>query len=361
MCSNCVPEINQDAVEGFGEKLLGVLNSAGLSMMISIGHRTGLFDALQDCGPVSSQELAERAKMNERYVREWLGAMVTGRIVNYDPTEQTFVLPPEHAALLTTSAAPDNFAATMQWVSVLGSVEDGIVECFRNGGGVHYDAFARFHDVMAEESAQTVVAALHDHILPIVPDLEDQLTAGIDVLDVGCGSGRALIQLAKSFPQSRFTGFDFSEEAIGKACVEAQKSNLDNIAFKVQDVSDIGQSNAFDLITAFDAIHDQRDPAKVLSEIQAALRSDGTFLMQDIASSSHLEKNLERPLSPFLYTISTMHCMTVSLAQGGAGLGTCWGEELAQRMLKDAGFKSVDMVQLPHDAMNSYFISRKVE
>jgi 2-polyprenyl-3-methyl-5-hydroxy-6-metoxy-1,4-benzoquinol methylase len=124
-------------------------------------------------------------------------------------------------------------------------------------------------------------------------------------------------------------------------------------------VSRLGEAEKFDLITAFDAIHDQAKPDLVLREIVAALRPGGTFLMQDILASSHLEKNLENPLAPFLYTISTMHCMSVSLAQGGAGLGTCWGRELAEKMLRDAGLHEIRVEKLPHDDMNYYYISRK--
>lgn len=359
MCSKCIPQIDTANVEAFGEKLVGILNSSGLALMISVGHRTGLLDEMAEMGPATSHEIAQDANLNERYVREWLGAMVTGGIVMYDETDGTYHLPAEHAALLTRAASPDNAASTMQWVSVLGQVESEIVDCFHQGGGVHYSAFSRFHDVMADESAQTVVAALGEHILPLVPEMIDQLNAGIDVLDVGCGSGGALNSLAAQYPNSSFTGYDFSEEAIAKANAEAAARGLSNIKFVVKDVAEIGETAAYDLIFAFDAIHDQGQPAKVLTEINAALRDNGTFLMQDISSSSHLEKNMDNPIGPFLYTISTMHCMTVSLAQGGAGLGTCWGRELACEMLDDAGFDNVQVHALDHDMFNNYFIARK--
>jgi 2-polyprenyl-3-methyl-5-hydroxy-6-metoxy-1,4-benzoquinol methylase len=351
--------MNQKAVEAFGEKLLGVLNSAATALMISIGHRTGLFDTMAQMDPATSEQIADRASLNERYVREWLGAMVTGGIVHYDPAQRTYALPAEHAALLTRSAAEGNVAVTNQWIAVLGQVEDDIVDCFKKGGGVHYSAYSRFHDVMAEESAQTVAAALKEHILPLVPDLVERLEAGIEVLDVGCGCGRAMNLLAETFPNSRFAGYDFSEEAVSKARAEAQRRGLANARFEVRDVADIGERHAYDLITAFDAIHDQCDPAKVLSEIEAALRDDGTFLMQDIASSTELQNNVDHPVGAFLYTISCMHCMTVSLAQGGAGLGTCWGEELACEMLGAAGFNRIRVQRLDHDFLNSYFIAKK--
>jgi 2-polyprenyl-3-methyl-5-hydroxy-6-metoxy-1,4-benzoquinol methylase len=359
MSTTIVCEPVRAKVDAFAERLVGILTDAGLGLMLSIGHRTGLFDAMADLPPLTSESIAKRAGLNERYVREWLGAMVTGGIVAYDPADQTYVLPPEHATLLTRAGKPANFAATMQWLSVLGHVEDDIVECFRRGGGVHYEKFHRFHDVMAEESAQTVVAALRDHILPLDGGLNDKLDRGIDVLDIGCGSGRAVCLMAADFPRSRFVGYDLCDEAVAAANNQARRDGLNNVRFEARDVSRLGESATFDLVTAFDAIHDQAKPQVVLHRIVSALRPGGTFLMQDILASSRLEKNIGNPLAPFLYTISTMHCMSVSLAQDGAGLGTCWGRELAEKMLRDAGLVDIHVEKLPHDDMNYYYIAQK--
>ena len=351
--------LDQKKAEKFAEKMIGIINGAALALMTSIGHRTGLFDVLAELPPASSQQIADAAGLNERYVREWLGAMVAGRIIDYDARERTYVLPQEHAAALTRSASPNNLAATMQFIPLLGCVEDQIVESFRHGGGVHYSAFPRFHEVMAEESNQTVVAALIDHILPLAEGLVDRLNEGIEVLDVGCGSGNALITMARVFPKSRFTGFDFSEEAIARAAAEAERVGLSNIRFEAKDVATLNGGPRFGLITAFDAIHDQASPALVLKGISNALADDGVFLMQDIAGTSYLDKDIEHPAAPYLYTVSCMHCMTVSLAQNGAGLGTMWGAETARLMLAEAGFTKLEVKQLPHDIMNNYFIARK--
>lgn len=343
----------------FADRLVQILNDGALNLMIGIGHRTRLFDVMADMRPATAEAIARTANLNERYVREWLGSIVTGRIVKYDPVDQTYELPAEHAELLTRAATPINFASAMQWMAVLGGVEDQIVQCFERGGGVGYEAFHRFHEVMAEESSQTVVNALVDHILPLADGLAEQLERGIEVMDIGCGSGRAVCKLAAEFPNSRFTGYDLCQDAIATARDEAESRGLDNARFETRDVSKIGDRERFDLITAFDAIHDQARPNVVLREIANALRPGGTFLMQDILASSCLEKNCENPIAPFLYTISTMHCMTVSLAQGGAGLGTCWGRELAEKMLRDAGFTNIRVEKLPHDDMNYYYIARK--
>ena len=352
-------ELDQAKSEAFAERMIGILNDAALALVTSIGHRTGLFDVMADLPPSTSQQIAEAANLNERYVREWLGAMVVGRIVEHDPEDGTYYLPQEHAAWLTRAASPNNIAVTAQFIPVLGMVEDGIVESFKHGGGLPYSAFPRFHEVMAEDSGQTVVAALADHILPLVPGLIERLEEGIDVLDVGCGSGRALNLMARTFPNSRFSGYDFSEEAIARARAEAQEYGTTNVRFELKDAAALDEKASYDLITTFDAVHDQADPAAVLKGIADALREDGVYLMQDIAGSSHAHKNMNHPIGPLLYTVSTMHCMTVSLSQGGEGLGTMWGEEKAREMLEEAGFKEVEVKQLPHDFMNSYYIVTK--
>jgi 2-polyprenyl-3-methyl-5-hydroxy-6-metoxy-1,4-benzoquinol methylase len=165
--------------------------------------------------------------------------------------------------------------------------------------------------------------------------------------------------MAKAFPASTFTGYDLCEDAIEAANSLAREQGLDNVTFLVKDITSLVEPEGYDLVTAFDIVHDQKDPVAVLSNIHSALKAGGTFLMQDIAGSSYLEKNLDHPIGPFGYTISTMHCMTVSLAQGGAGLGTMWGEELAEEMLADAGFTGLMKHKLEHDFINVYYVLKK--
>lgn len=359
MCQLCAPTISSK--EEFSGKLVEMMNHAGLALMVSIGHRTGLFDVMNGLPPATIPEIATAAGLNERYVREWLGAMTMGRIVHCDPDGPRFHLPPEHAASLIRQAGADNIAVLAQYFAVLGTVEDQVVDCFHRGGGVPYSAFPRFHAVMAEDSGQSVLSTLLDTVLPIIPGIQEALEAGIEVLDVGCGSGRALNLMARHFPNSQFLGLDLSREAITSAQAEARKNGLRNANFEVRDLSDFeirSPRDQFHLITAFDAIHDQARPDRVLTGIARALRKDGTFLMQDIAGSSEIHRNFDRPLAPLLYTISTMHCMTVSLAQGGVGLGAMWGREKAVAMLEEAGFTRVEIQELPHDIQNSYYLAR---
>ena len=345
--------------EVFAERLLEVLNGGALAVMVSVGHRTRLFDTMAVIGAATSDQLAAAAGLNERYVREWLAAMVTGRVVELDPETGRYRLPPEHASWLTRAASPDNLAVTAQWIPTLAAVEDDIVRCFSEGGGVPYERYSRFHDVMAEESGQTVLSVLFTHILPLVPGAEDRLEAGTTLLDLGCGRGRALLMLAEQFPNSRFQGLDLSEEAVAHAAAEADVRGLGNAHFEARDLStfDIdAEPGAFEFVTTFDAVHDQARPLAMLRGVRRSLTADGVYLMQDIQGSSNVHENIDHPGGTLLYMISCMHCMTVSLAQGGEGLGAMWGEQKARELLAEAGFGKVDMHLLDHDPFNAYYV-----
>ncbi|MBM4259788.1 MAG: methyltransferase domain-containing protein [Deltaproteobacteria bacterium] len=291
--------LNPATVEEFSHHMLTVLNHGAIALMLSIGHRTGLFDTMAELPASTSGQIARAAGLQERYVREWLGAMVTGRIVTYDAASDSYKLPPEHAASLTRAATPNNMAMFMQYIPLLGAVEDAIVECFRHGGGVPYAAFPRFQHVMAEESSQTVAAALVDAILPLAPGIIEALRSGIEVLDVGCGRGHALNMMAKAFPQSRFTGYDFSKEGIAAGKTEAHAWGLTNVRFAVKDMATMEDHERYGLITAFDAIHDQAKPRDVLKRIASALKPDGIFLMLrilvEVISDSGERDQVPRP------------------------------------------------------------------
>jgi 2-polyprenyl-3-methyl-5-hydroxy-6-metoxy-1,4-benzoquinol methylase len=360
MAENLLAE--KEKVTDFQTRLLEILNNSSLSFMISIGHRSGLFDTLSGMDYATSDEIAEKAGLNERYLREWLGAMVTGGIIDYDGATKTFRLPEEHSASLTRNAGADNMAVFMQYFSLFGEVEDDILTCFSNGGGVPYSRFRRFHEIMAEDSGQSVLSSLESHILPLVPGIRQKLDQGIRVLDIGCGSGRIVNRLSSLFPNSWFTGMDLSPEAIGYARREAAKSGLRNTEFIIKDLSDFDETapaGRYDFVTSFDAIHDQAKPLNVLKGIFRTLKNDGVYLMQDISGTGNLEEDKEHLIGPFLYTVSCMHCMTVSLAQGGEGVGAMWGEDMIRDYLRSAGFISVKKNKLDHDIQNYWYVVRK--
>jgi 2-polyprenyl-3-methyl-5-hydroxy-6-metoxy-1,4-benzoquinol methylase len=351
--------IDQTRAEEFAGQVIGALNSGFTTLMISVGERTGLFDNMAKLPPSTSDEIARAAGLNERYVREWLANMTVARFVQLDPVKGTYFFPPEHAASLTRAAGPGNLATFAEFLSQMGKVEDDIVEAFSKGGGVPYAKFDKFQELMRQESAQVFDATLLDVTLPLVEGLPAKLESGIDVADVACGAGHAINIMARAYPKSRFTGYDFSEEGVGFGRKEAQEWGLKNATFEVKDVAKLDGSAKFDLITVFDAIHDQAQPRTVLKGIADSLKPGGVFLCADIAADSSPAGNMEHPLAPAMYAISTFHCMTVSLALGGEGLGTMWGKQQAHELLQEAGFTSVEEKMVEGDILNVYYICRK--
>jgi 2-polyprenyl-3-methyl-5-hydroxy-6-metoxy-1,4-benzoquinol methylase len=352
-------EPNTDTTEEFAARMVGAIDSASLAILLSIGHQTKLFDTLAEMPAATSAQIADAAGLNERYVREWLGGVAAGRIVDYDPAAQTYSLPAHRAAVLTRAAGPDNLSRVAQFIPLLGEVEQKIIGCFSAGGGLSYSEYPRFHKLMAEMSGETFDAALIDVILPMAAGLPELLREGADVADIGTGSGHAINVMAKAFPASRFTGIDFSDEGLAVARAEASQWGLTNATFVAKDVTALDETETYDAITVFDAIHDQAHPAQVLANIYRALRPGGVFLMVDVKASSQVEDNIGVPFAAYLYTVSTMHCMSVSLGLDGDGLGTVWGRQLATRMLADAGFRDVQVREIDTDPINFYYVARK--
>ena len=349
--------VDSTEVEQFAMQVVSVLTGSVLTYMIDIGHRTGLFASAAE-GPATSEQLADRAGLAERYVREWLAAMVTGRIFDYDPATATYTLPPAHAALLTDG--PMSLAPMAALSTHLGKHVHQVARAFREGGGVPYSEFRpEFTDVMDAISRVYYDGSLIDGYLPLIPGLRERLEQGIRVADVACGTGHALVLLGRAFPASTFVGYDIDDGAIGRARAEAAGAQLSNVTFEVRDVARLRVEPPFDLVFVFDAIHDQVDPSAVLKNIHDALAPDGVFLMKEPHGADALEDNLENPMAAMLYGVSTLHCMTVSLAHGGAGIGTMFGEELARTMLAEAGFASIEVVPAPNDPPDAVYIVRK--
>jgi len=351
------PAPTPDGPPPFMAQLLSIYQGAMLNYMIDIGHRTGLLVAAA-AGPATSEELAARANLMERYVREWLASMVTGGVVDYDPATQRYTLPADHALLLTDG--PMNMAPLAALHTHLAKHVHQVARVFREGGGVPYAEYRpEFTDVMDSIGRGAYDALLVDAYLPLVPGLTEALAAGVRVADVACGTGHGLVLLAQAFPQSTFVGIDLDEGAIARARAEARGAGCPNVTFEVCDAARYESEQPFDAVFVFDAIHDQVDPGAVLGRIHDALRPGGWFVMKEPHAADALEDNIGNPLAPILYAVSTLHCMTVSLAHGGAGIGTMFGEGLARQLLADAGFVDVAIQPAPGDPADALYVSRR--
>lgn len=350
--------IDDQAVEEFAGRLFELFTGAALSCLVDIGHRTGLFEAAA-AGPATSAELAIQAGLEERYVREWLGAMATAGIFEYEGSVKSYWLPRERAACLTGDGV-ENLAPVAGVTTLLAGHVAEVAEAFRHGGGVPYSAFVpEVHDVMDALWGPVYRDLLVPEIVPLAPGLPERLTGGVRVADVACGTGNAVLALAAAYPASTFVGYDLDADAIARARAEASARGFTNVSFEECDAAGLTVDDPFDAVFVFNAIHDQAAPDRVLARIRDALVPGGVFVMDEPRVSSTLEDNIGNPMAPFTYAVSTLHCLTVSLAVGGAGLGTAWGEQVARRMLAEAGFGDVVVHDAPGDPGNAVFVTHK--
>jgi len=353
--------------DAFGKKMVDILNKGALNLAMAVGYRQELFDTMELLGePSSIDAIASKSGLQPRYIKEWLGVVVTGGVVELTSDSQggpLYHLPPEHAAFLTRNAGNNNLGVYTQEIPLLTQCAmEAVVEGFTTGQGVSFSCYPRFQSFMAELSNAKHRQVLVEQFLPQVDDgrLIKRLETGIAVGDLGCGEGVALNLMAQAFPQSRFAGIDNHGVALETAGKEADKMGLNNVAYHMKDaaclVDDPQFVGKFDYICAFDAIHDQSNPLEALKSIRAMLVPEGIFSMVDIAAQSPHAGNMDHPMGPFLYTVSLMHCMPVGLNDNGAGLGMMWGRQQAEALLKEAGFDRVVVQEMPHDSFNLHYM-----
>lgn len=354
---NAPPAIDPKT-EAFVGKVLGDTSAFTTVVLASLGDRLGLFKDMAASGPQTTVEIAEHTKTSERYVREWAGAMNAAGYIAYDPATRRYALPAENVPVLAQELGPVFFGG-VQSMAVDGmKVFDQIVEAFRTGGGVPQAAYpAGFYDNMDRFTSGWHENLLLQQWIPAIEGLSARLAQGIRVADVGCGRGRALINLAKAFPKSRFVGYDVYAPNIDRARAHAREAGVaDRVTFKVRDVSQ-GLPAKFDLVTTFDVVHDAADPQGLLRTIRQGLSPGGTYVNLDINCSDKVEGNTG-PLGAFFYGVSVMYCMTTSLANGGAGLGTVGlHEPKLQELAKQVGFRSVRKLPLENPFNNLYALT----
>lgn len=358
------------AVEDFSKKMSDILNYGALNLALAIGYRVGLFDVLDNFdAPQPAAVIADKAGLDERYVFEWLGVMASGGIVDIEEDESEtpfFFLPSSHGDLIARRAGKSNMGVYTQEIPLLTAcVMDDVADAMKTGNGIGYDRYPRFQAFMTELADAKHQQVLVKTFLPSVGQgsVVKQMKNGIRVCDTGCGEGLATLLMAKEFPNSRFVGIDISESALEKARSRARDMALSNTEFYQVDAASPGFRSdfrsSFDYVTAFDATHDQTHPQEALASIHDILKPAGHLSLVDIAASSRMTNNMKHPMGPFLYTVSLMHCMPVGLCNDGAGLGMMWGREKAVQMIRQAGFKSVQVMDIPDDPFNLHFFCMK--
>jgi 2-polyprenyl-3-methyl-5-hydroxy-6-metoxy-1,4-benzoquinol methylase len=341
--SSTAPTIDNAKLDSFIDKIFANLGGTYVTLLCAIGDRLNLFKDLVTNGPATSQELAQRTKINERYAREWLNALTCAGYLEFDSKNSRFILPPEHSPTLADEGGPMFIAGAYQELFALVKNLNQLVYTFQKGGGIPIEEYDENEFAGTERLTATWFENyLIQQWIPAVPDVQTKLEQGALVADVGCGRGRALIKLAQTYPNSRFVGYDVFPQAISNANANAISARVAEIVkFRQLDVVLDGLPEKYDIITTFDVVHDMINPRGALHAIRQALQPNGTYLMLEINCKDKLEDNIG-PLGAFFYSMSVLYCMTTSLAAGGEGLGTAGlPESKVREFCKEAGFRTV--------------------
>lgn len=353
-----IETVNQERADAFMGKALGDMSAAATIVLCILGDRQGLFTALAEGGPATSDQLAQRADIAERYAREWLAGLAAAGYVDYDLETTTYTLPAEHQPVLTDEGGAVFLGGVLESFGGQVVMLDRIADAYRTGGGVPSEQYSSHVFTGTERfTASWFNNLLLPEWLPAMPSVSELLETGAEVADVGCGRGKALITLAKAFPASRYVGYDIHEPSVEAARRAAEQAGVaDQVHFEHHDVA-AGLPATHDVIFTFDVVHDAVDPAGMLQAIHSALRPNGRYVCVDINASHRPEENTG-PIAALLYGFSNLYCMTSSLAHGGAGLGTCgFNPHTAELMCKEAGFSEFRMLTLENPFNNVYEVT----
>jgi 2-polyprenyl-3-methyl-5-hydroxy-6-metoxy-1,4-benzoquinol methylase len=340
-----------------GQRLFDYLKGAVVSAMVHLGDKLGLYRALDGAGPLTTEELAQKTGLHERWVREWIRGQAAAGLIDYKG-DGRFGMSPEMAMLLADEESPKLAIGIFSDLPQRMTILEKLPEAFRSGIGLNYDA-------RGPEGAQGIErvfgnwyrTALVPEVLPKLNGVVDKLHVGGKAADVGCGAGVALIEMAKAYPRSEFHGYDISQYALARAETNKARAGTRNATFHNARVEGLPADGSYDFITTFDCIHDMTNPAAVIRAIRAALKPGGTWLVADIKSAPTFEENLaNNPMTAMLYAFSVLGCMSSALSEpGGAGLGTLgFNEQVARAMTAAAGFTRFTRLDF-ENPFNAYY------
>jgi 2-polyprenyl-3-methyl-5-hydroxy-6-metoxy-1,4-benzoquinol methylase len=323
------------------EQVFELLGGALVSAMIYLGDRLGFYRAMQSGEPMTSNDIAQRMGLHERWVREWLQGQASAGLIDYKG-DGRFALSPEAALVLADENSPLFLAGGFCALPAQMAILERLPESFRTGLGLPYDALgpdgARGVERLLAPWYRTQLVPV---ALPKLDGVVSKLRVGAKVADVGCGGGIATIEMAKAFPQSAFHGYDISKFALERAEGNKAQARVTNLTFHDAGREPIPGDASFDFISTFDCLHDMAHPDVVITAIRKALKPDGTWIIADIHGQPTFEQNLtDNPLAPMMYGFSVLCCMSSAMSEpGGAGLGTLgFPEPVARRMVTEAGF-----------------------
>lgn len=346
--------MDRERIEAFLGRFVELASGATTIALLAVADRSGLSTYLGENGGGTASEIASGAGLDERYVLEILSGLAAAGVVVYDPATGAFTLPPEHALFLADEASPYFMGGWLDMIPAGFRQINGIATATVHGGGVGFEEFGtEIIRGIDRGNAPSQRAFLIERWLPAVPGLVERLDSGISVADIGCGSGTVPRLIAEAYPKSSVFGYDASPDSI--AVARSRTEHLDNVRFHAYKAREVPTEPGFDLITTFDVIHDLSDPKGALEHIRDALRPGGSYLMMEPNASSRLEDNLDDH-GALLYGISTLHCMTQSLARNGAGLGAVWGGQQAEEMARAAGFSSFERLDDITNRFSAFYL-----
>jgi SAM-dependent methyltransferase len=336
-------QIDHGKLHEFVGKMLGDLGGAFSVPTVRLGFRLGLFDALNEGGPATAGELAQRAGgLTERYVREWALAQAANGYIDYDPATEAFSLPPEKAMVFAVKDSPVYLAGAFEIAAAMIEAEPKVENAFRTGAGVRWgDSAGCLFCATGAFFRPGYVNNIVQSWLPALEGVTERLKSGAKVADIGCGVGFSTLLMAEAFPNSRFVGYDFHEPSVAEARRHAQAHGLaGRVSFEAASVKDI-EDTGFDLATAFDCLHDMGDPRGCARAMRRILKEDGVWMVVEPIAGDHPADNLN-PVGRLYYNASTMICVPTSLDQEvGEGLGAQAGEARLRAVIQDGGFTRV--------------------
>jgi 2-polyprenyl-3-methyl-5-hydroxy-6-metoxy-1,4-benzoquinol methylase len=331
--------INPDRLNEFLGRAIVDFGATFNAALIRIGDRLGLYKALAAGGPQTSGELAKRTGTAERYIREWLSAQAAGGYVTYDPEAGKFHLSEEQAFAMADENSPAFLPGAFQVALAAVKAEEKLTEKFKTGEGLgwhehHHELFEGTERFFRPGYAANLVAAW----IPSLEGIEQKLKSGGLVADVGCGLGASTILMAKSYPKSKFVGFDYHDKSIESAKQRAKDAGVsDRVRFEVAKAKDYPGTD-YDFVTFFDCLHDMGDPAGASSHVRSSLKKDGTWMIVEPNAGDRLEDNLN-PIGRAFYGASTLLCTPASLDQEvGLALGAQAGEKRLREVVTSGGF-----------------------
>lgn len=348
--------MDRERIWQFIERVTGFAAGFTTLGLLSLADRTGILEALAGAGPLGVEAVVEVAGVDRRYAEEILSGLAVAGVVEYEPAQGTFLLPDEHAAVVADDTSPYSLAGYLDMLPALVAQLPALTEAVESGGGVPFPEYGP-RAVLGIERANSpgTRVLLARRWLTTMPDVVEKLEQGAKVADIGCGTGTAALTMAEAYPESEVVGVDIHARSIERARRRLEEAGLANVSFEVGDAASL--TGQFDLVTAFDVVHDIAQPFETLHQVRAVLAEDGVMLMMEPKVSPELADDVGSHQAALVYGMSTMFCLSQSLAQGGVGVGAAWGPRRAEELCREAGFTEFTLLPIENPFSAFYRVS----